>query len=234
MLVRAVDTVATDSSVFEFVTQARAWASAVPSHSGLRSTFVAYFLSLSLPVAQPTASEPLYSSGTPPLPWNFQAPPTRLPNPPRVLPFLQSQHEALLRLYEDEHDSMLVRAIDTVAAPETYDEYMDAILAEINQTAVVPDLVTTGLNDWSSSGSSTTNSPGFVSRSALPPIPPTLADVGPLSPSTFDFGPDISASKWLHTHFALPSGFSTPVPKTWGSQRRQPREHLLELPLRSE
>ena len=218
----------TDNSVFEFLTQARAWASAVPTHSGLRSTIAAYFLALPLPAPAPTTDQPQptsapLSSITQPLSWQPQDPPSRMPNPPRVLPFLQSQHEALLRLYEEEHDPMLVRAVDTVADPATYDDYMDAILVEINQTAFVPDLVTTGLDDWSPSGSSVASSPSVVSRSASPSLPLTVADVGPLSPSTFGFGPDTSASEWLHAHLASSSASSTPVPKTWGPQRRQAR-----------
>jgi hypothetical protein len=39
---------------------------------------------------------------------------------------------------------MLIRAVDRVSDPTTYDEYMDTIHVEINQTAVTPDVVTAG------------------------------------------------------------------------------------------
>ena len=74
--------------------------------------------------AQPPPSEPRPSMETSPLSWNPQAARSRLPNLPRVLPFLRSQHDALLRLYEAEHDPMLVRAVDTVATDNSVFEFL--------------------------------------------------------------------------------------------------------------
>ena len=67
-----------------------------------------------------------------------------MPLPVPATTSAQPNHLALLRWYEAEHDPMLIRAVDTVSGPTTYDEYMDTIHVEINQTAVTPDVVTAG------------------------------------------------------------------------------------------